>query len=125
MLAGFAADTLMLIHLAFIVFVVLGGLLVWRWGWLAWVHLPTVLWGAYVELAHKQCPLTPWEQSLRAMAGESGYSGGFIDHYLMPLIYPQGLTADISIALGLAVLLINSLVYALLIWRRAVRAKRQ
>lgn len=111
------ADALLVVHLAFIVFVVLGGLLVLRWPKLAWLHLPAVLWGAGIEFAGGLCPLTPLENRLRGAAGEAGYGTSFIEHYLLPLIYPGALTRELQVGLGAAVLLINALVYAWL-WRR-------
>jgi len=113
------ADLVVLLHVAFILFVVLGGLLVLRWPRLAWLHLPAVLWGALIELSGRMiCPLTPLEQSLRHAAGSVGYEGGFIAHYLVPLIYPPGLTREIQILLGILVLVLNSLLYTILILRR-------
>lgn len=122
MLAALAADLVVLLHLGFILFVALGALLVLRRPALAWLHVPAVLWGIGIELAGGLiCPLTPLENSLRLAAGEAGYAGGFIDQYLVPLIYPPGLTRGMQIGLGLAVALVNLLAYALLItrWRRA------
>ena len=117
-----AADGLLLLHLLFILFALLGGLLVWRWPRLAWLHLPAAFWGALVELMHWPCPLTPLEQQLRRAAGQAGYDGGFIEHYLLPLIYPAGLTPQIQVLLGLIVLTLNGLVYGLWLWRRRRRA---
>ena len=118
MVYSLAADLLVLLHLAFIVFVVLGGLLVWRWWRVVFVHLPAVAWGVLLEFNGWLCPLTPWEQQLRQAAGEDGYSGSFIAHYLLPLIYPAGLTGNIQLLLGLGALLINLLIYGWLLWRR-------
>ncbi|CAM3733617.1 DUF2784 domain-containing protein [Ectopseudomonas alcaliphila] len=112
-----AADALVVIHLGFILFVLLGGLLLLRWPRLIWLHLPAVAWGIVVECLHLGCPLTPWENQLRGMAGQAGYDGGFIEHYLIPLIYPAGLTPQIQIWLGAIVVLVNLTVYAWLIWR--------
>ena len=112
-----AADALVLIHLGFILFVLLGGLLLLRWPRLIWLHLPAVAWGIVVECLHLGCPLTPWENQMRGMAGQAGYDGGFIEHYLIPLIYPAGLTPQIQIWLGAIVVLVNLTVYAWLIWR--------
>ena len=107
-----AADALVLLHLGFIVFVVLGGLLAaWR-PWLAWLHLPAAAWGAWIEAAGAICPLTPWENRLRQAAGESGYPGGFVEHYLIPLVYPPGLDATHQRWLALAVVLLNLAIYA-------------
>lgn len=115
-----AADALVVIHLGFILFVLLGGLLLLRWPRLIWLHLPAVAWGIVVECLHLGCPLTPWENQLRRMAGQAGYEGGFIEHYLIPLIYPAGLTPAIQLWLGAIVVLVNAAVYAWLIgrWRR-------
>ncbi|WP_332674317.1 DUF2784 domain-containing protein [Aromatoleum sp.] len=118
MLAGFAADLVVALHFAFILFVVAGGLLVLRWPGLAWAHLPVVAWGAGIELIGWICPLTPLENVLRRAAGEAGYAGGFIDHYLAPLIYPTGLTREHQLALGLFVTIVNLLIYGLVALRR-------
>lgn len=112
------ADAVFLIHLAFLLFVVLGGVIVWRVPKLAWLHLPAVAWGALIEFAGWICPLTPWEQSLRRLAGEKGFSGGFVEHYLVPIVYPEGLTRDVQIVLGVLVLAINATAYALIYRRR-------
>ncbi|MDH4559221.1 DUF2784 domain-containing protein [Pseudomonas sp. BN417] len=112
-----AADAVLLLHLAFILFVVVGGLLVLQWPRLALLHLPAVVWGATAEFLHLICPLTPLENRLRLAAGEQGYSGGFIEHYLVPLIYPAGLTPGIQLWLGTLVLLLNLVPYGLLLNR--------
>src|SRR5436190_1741559 len=111
------ADATVALHLAFIVFVVLGGFLAARDLRWAWLHLPAVAWVAWLELTSAICPLTPLENALRTRAGEAGYGGGFIDHYLLPIIYPAGLTADVQTVLGIAVVVLNVIVYAR-IWRR-------
>ncbi|MGO4395308.1 DUF2784 domain-containing protein [Variovorax sp. M-6] len=113
------ADAVLLLHGLFILFAVLGGLLVWRWPRLAWLHLPAVAWAACVAVTGWDCPLTPLEIALRRSAGEAGYSGGFIDHYLLGTIYPEGLTRPVQVASGVGVALLNAVVYALLIARRA------
>ncbi len=112
------ADAVLVAHLAFILFVVLGGLLVLRWPRLAWLHLPVVLWGAAIEFFGWICPLTPLEKWLRVAGGESGYPGGFIAHYLLPLIYPAGLTRNVQLVLGSLVMSVNLVVYVAL-WRRS------
>ncbi len=117
MLYRLLADVVFLVHFAFVVFVMLGGLAVWRWPKLAWLHLPAVAWGALIEFAGWICPLTPWEQSLRVLAGEQGYSGGFVEHYLLPVLYPAGLTREIQIGLGAIVLLVNGIAYWLILTR--------
>ncbi len=109
------ADFVFIIHLAFVVFVVLGGLAVLKVPKLAWLHLPAVAWGALIEFAGWICPLTPWEQSLRRLAGEEGYSGGFVEYYLLPILYPEGLTREIQIVLGVVVLVFNAIAYAFVI----------
>jgi hypothetical protein len=115
MLYRIAADAVVFLHLLFIVFVVIGGLLVVRWRWLIALHLPAVTWGAVVEFFHLYCPLTPLENSLRMQAGEQGYSGDFIEHYLIPLIYPAGLTAQTQLVLGAVVVVVNGGVYGWLL----------
>lgn len=112
------ADVVLIVHLAFIVFAVLGGLLVLRWPRLAWLHLPMAGWAAWVEFANHPCPLTPLENRLRQLAGEAGYQTSFIEHYLTALIYPAGLTRNLQILLGLIVVLINFAIYQHL-WRRS------
>jgi len=111
-----AADLIVLLHLSFILFVGLGALLCLRWKRMVWLHLPAAAWGAAIELRQGTCPLTPLEQGLRLAAGDAGYAGGFIDHYLMPIIYPAGLDAWVQYALGSLVILLNLALYAW-IWR--------
>ena len=111
------ADLVFIAHFAFVLFVVFGGIAVWRKPKLAWLHLPAVAWGALIEFAGWICPLTPWEQSLRRLAGEKGYSGGFVEYYLLPILYPEGLTRDVQIVLGVLVLVINAIAYALIVQR--------
>ncbi|MGB5441810.1 MAG: DUF2784 domain-containing protein [Gammaproteobacteria bacterium] len=111
------ADLVLVLHAAFILFVVAGGLLVLRWPRLAWLHLPCVAWGVLIELSGRVCPLTPLENRLRHAAGSGMYEAGFIEHYLEPLIYPAGLTADIQYLLALFVLLVNSGIYTI-VWKR-------
>lgn len=117
MTARLLADALVAAHLAFIVFVVAGGLLVLRSRRWAVLHLPAVAWGAFAEITRTVCPLTPLENSLRLRAGDAGYAGGFIEHYIVPLIYPEALTARTQVVLGLTVIAVNVAVYALA-WRR-------
>lgn len=111
MIPGLAADLVVLAHFGFILFVALGGFLALRWRKIAWVHFPCVSWGVLIEWFGWLCPLTPLEYRLRKLAGEAGYTGGFIDHYIVPLVYPAGLTRKVQIGLGVLVLLINLLVY--------------
>ena len=105
------ANFVTLLHLAFVLFVVTGALLLLKWPRLAWLHLPAAIWGAIVEYTGWICPLTPIEHALRAMAGESTYSSDFIGHYLLPLLYPAGLTRTIQIVLGTMVVLVNVTIY--------------
>ena len=112
------ADLVVLIHLAFVAFVVFGGFLALRRRRLAWVHVPAAIWGALIELTGGVCPLTPLENSLRLRGGEAGYSGGFIDHYLIPLLYPAGLTRGAQLMLGALALALNLAVYAVFLARR-------
>ena len=118
MLTRVAADFVVIIHFGFIVFVVLGGLLVYRWPKLMWLHLPAVVWGVVIEFAGFICPLTPLENRLRIAAGESGYSSGFIDQYLIPLVYPDGLNRPTQIALGVLVVSINLFLYGVMVAKR-------
>ena len=117
------ADAVLVVHGTFVLFVVLGGLLVLRWQHAAWVHIPCALWGAWVEFAGWICPLTPLEVDLRMRAGEAGYTGGFIERYVTSAIYPQGLTREIQIGLGAVVIAVNVAVYVVAI-RRARAAAR-
>ncbi|MET1068726.1 MAG: DUF2784 domain-containing protein [Pseudomonas prosekii] len=115
MLYRIAADGLVLFHLLFILFVLFGGLLVLKWHHLVWWQLPAATWGVIVEVFHLTCPLTYWENLMREAAGQTVYGGGFIEHYVLPIIYPAGLTPTIQLALGSIVLAVNVLVYARLI----------
>lgn len=112
------ADLVLVVHLAFVVFVVLGGLLVLRWPWVAVLHVPAAIWGVLIEYKGWICPLTPLENSLRASAGLVRYSGGFIQHYIQPVLYPAGLTRGTQIVLGSVALLVNLAAYGVVIARR-------
>jgi len=113
------ADLVLVVHLAFVLFVVLGGLLVLKWPRLAWLHVPTAVWGVLIEYKGWICPLTPLENSFRARGGGAGYSGGFIEHYIQPLLYPAGLTRGTQIVLGSLALLVNLTAYGVVIARRS------
>ncbi|MGE1152512.1 DUF2784 domain-containing protein [Pseudomonas kitaguniensis] len=115
MLYRLAADSLVLLHLSFILFVLFGGLLALKWRPVLWLHLPAVAWGIAVEMLHLPCPLTRWENLFRHLAGQDGYGGGFIEHYILALIYPAGLTPNIQLMLGTVVVVINIAVYVRLI----------
>ena len=117
------ADLVVGIHVLFVVFVVLGGLLALRWPWVAAAHLPAAAWGALIEFKGWICPLTPLENSLRASAGQAGYEGGFIEHYLLPVLYPVGITRGLQLVLGSLVLAVNLVVYGVVLWRRYARAR--
>lgn len=119
---SFLADAVLVLHLLFVLFVVLGGLFVLRWHWLAWLHVPAALWGAFIEFSGGICPLTPLENLLRERAGSSTYEGGFIEHYVSAWIYPEGLSRNIQITLGVTVLIINAVVYGHLLIQRKRRS---
>ena len=114
------ANAVVSIHALFILFVVLGGFLAWRRRWVAAVHIPCAIWGVLIEYRGWMCPLTPVENALRAKAGQQGYSGGFIEHYLMPTIYPSGLTPRVQALLGTFVLVVTAFAYTVLL-RRILR----
>ena len=121
MLYRIAADATLILHLAFILFVVLGAVLAARYRWMPLLHLPAAAWGVYVELAGAFCPLTALENRLLVLAGRSGYRGGFVEHYLLSVIYPAGLTRGIQQLLAATVVLLNVVLYAWLIRRRRRR----
>ncbi len=114
------ADIIVVLHFAFVIFTVLGGFLVLRWKVLAWIHVPAVVWAVLIEFGGWICPLTPLENLLRVRGGGSGYESGFVEHYILPLLYPSMLTRPLQIALGLLVLGINLGIY----WR-VFRGKRK
>ncbi len=122
MLDRILADGIFLVHLGFIVFVVLGGALLRRWPRVIWLHLPAALWGIGIELSGKVCPLTPWENHFRRLAGDAGYPGGFVEHYLLPTVYPSGLTPTVQYVLAGVVLVVNLFFYG---WWWRQRKKRQ
>ncbi|WP_298269904.1 DUF2784 domain-containing protein [Geobacter sp.] len=126
MVFSLAADLVVLVHALFVLFVVAGGVAVIRWPRLAWLHIPAAVWGALIELGGGVCPLTFLEVRFRRLAGEGGYAGSFIEHYLVPAIYPAGLTRRGQVLLGILVLLWNGVLYgvALRRWRRQRREGR-
>ena len=117
-----AADLVVLLHFLFVLFVVLGGILVLRWPKLAYVHLPIALYGGLIEFVGWVCPLTPLEKRLRESAGLQGYEGGFVEHYILPVMYPAGLTRGVQLALGALVILINLAIYAVVVRQRSSRS---
>ncbi len=118
MMYAIAADLVLIVHGLFIAWVAMGSMAVLYWPRLAVIHLPALVWGVYVSVSGRLCPLTPLEQWLRVSAGQRGYSGGFIDHYLVPLIYPDGLTRPAQTTIGLVLVAFNTGMYGLLIYRR-------
>ena len=119
------ADLVLVVHLCFVLFVVLGGLAVLRWPRLAFFHVPAAIWGVLIEYSGWICPLTPLENSLRVRGGEAGYSGGFIQHYIQPTLYPTGLTRATQLVLGSIVLVLNAAAYAILLSRSRSRSTVQ
>jgi Protein of Unknown function (DUF2784) len=119
---GFA-DLVLVVHLAFVLFVVLGGLLVLRRPWIAWLHIPAAIWGVLIEYTGWICPLTPLENSFRMQGGDAGYSGGFIEHYIQPLLYPAGLSRSSQVVLGSIALILNLAAYGILISRKEMRVR--
>lgn len=117
MLYRILADAVVVLHFAFVLFVVLGGLFALRWPRAAWLHLPAAVWGAGIEFLGGICPLTPLEIRLRRLGGEAGYSGGFVEHYILPVLYPEALTRDIQYILGGIVIALNLLVYGIVLRR--------
>ncbi|MDZ7780528.1 MAG: DUF2784 domain-containing protein [Gemmatimonadota bacterium] len=114
---AFLADMVLVGHLAFVLFVIFGGLLALRWSWVSVPHLPVLAWGVWIELTGGVCPLTPVENRLRRAAGQAGYEATFIEHYIVPIVYPPGLTHGIQVGLGVALVLGNAAVYVG-VWRR-------
>lgn len=113
----FLADLVVILHLGFVLFVVLGGLLALRWPRAAWLHLPAAIWGAGIEFVQGICPLTPLENRFRSLGGEAGYTGGFVEQYLLPVLYPAGLDQNVQWGLGTFVILLNVVIYTA-VWRR-------
>lgn len=112
-----AADAVVLLHLVYVLFVMAGALLVFRWRWIALLHLPAVVWAVLLEFRGWLCPLTPLELRLRAAGGEAGYSGGFVEQYILPVLYPAELDSNLQFALGSFVIVINIALYGWLLWR--------
>jgi len=117
MIYALLADAVLALHAAFVLFVVLGGAAAWLRPCIAWLHGPAVAWAVWITISGGTCPLTPLENAFRHAAGQAGYAGGFIEHYLTMLIYPTGLTRPVQIALGVAAALLNLVIY-LALWAR-------
>jgi hypothetical protein len=113
-----AAEAVLLFHLAFIAFVLVGAVLAAHWRWIVFIHLPAAAWGCFVELSGRICPLTYAENFLRTRAGESGYTESFVEHYLLAVVYPAGLTREIQFVLAAVVVAINAAIYAWLFYPR-------
>src|SRR5512134_2323086 len=113
------ADATVVLHVAFVLFVVAGGLLVLRWPRVAWAHVPAAVWGAWIEFAGWVCPLTPLENWLRRRGGGEAYSASFVEHYLLPVLYPASLSREIQWGLGGLVLLVNAVIYVVVFRRRS------
>lgn len=124
MFSRLAADATLVVHLAFIAFALFGALLALRWRWIPWVQLPAAAWGILVEFTGRLCPLTGLENHFRTQAGQGGYPESFVERYLLPIIYPSGLTRDVQFVLAGVVLAVNLAVYLFLLWRRS-RSVRQ
>ena len=125
MLHAWLADAVLVLHGAFIVFALFGAVtLLWRAA-MAWLHLPAAAWAAWVAFSGAICPLTPLEQGLRRAAGQAGYEGGFIEHYLTALIYPEGLTRNLQLVFGVVVLALNLALYAVVAFRLRFRARQE
>ena len=118
------ADLLVIGHLAFILFAFLGGILALKWRWIIWGHLPSAAWAALIEFCGWICPLTYLENSLRSRHSGGAYETGFVEHYLIPILYPEGLTRPIQVAVGVAVVALNLGIYAVIIWHRRIMIDR-
>jgi hypothetical protein len=123
MIFHWLASGVVVFHAAFVVFVVIGGFLALRWRWLVWLHVPAVIWAVLLEYNGWICPLTPLENTLRARAGMAGYSGGFIEHYILRELYPARLTSNLRWGLGTFALVVNIVAYSLIIRSRRAASK--
>ena len=122
MLYRLAADLALMTHFAFIILVVAGALVAFRYAWFAWIHVPAAFWGVFVELTGRICPLTTVENFFRTRAGQEGYAVSFVEHYIFPVIYPAGLTRDVQLMLAGLVVAVNVIIYATILLRqRTVR----
>jgi hypothetical protein len=114
------ADAVMVLHFAFILFAIFGALLVRPWPRIAWLHLPCLAWAVWIGVSGSYCPLTPLENHLRELAGEQGYAGGFVAHYIAPIVYAEGLTRGLQLAMAVVLVLVNAVGYG---WFWAARRK--
>ena len=121
MIARVGVDIVVLLHLGFILFVVAGGFVVLKRVKLFWLHVPCVLWGIWIEFTGRICPLTPLENWLRINAGSAGYKGGFVEHYIIPVVYPVGLSRDTQFVLGIGVIVINLCIYGFVVFKYSRR----
>ena len=117
MLPRLLADFILLFHFAFIIFAIFGGLIVLYKRWMLWIHVPAILWSSAVNLADWVCPLTPLENLLYSMAGQAGYKGGFIEHYITPLVYPNSMPRELELVAGISILVWNVFVYTFVAYR--------
>jgi hypothetical protein len=113
-----AADLVLVAHFAFIILVVAGALVAFRFSWFAWIHIPAASWGAFVELTGRICPLTTLENFLRVHAGQEGYANSFVEQYIFPVIYPAGLTRQVQLLLAGLVVAVNVIIYAMILLRK-------
>ncbi|MFZ2490898.1 MAG: DUF2784 domain-containing protein [Thermoanaerobaculia bacterium] len=117
------AELVLLAHFGFVLFAVFGGLLVLQSRRWAWIHVPAVIWASIVNLASWTCPLTPVEQAFRSAAGQAGYTGGFVEHYIGPLVYPGGMPRRLELVAAFSVVAWNVIVYATVLMRRRVKSE--
>ena len=106
------ADVVVIFHLAFVAFALFGGLLIMKWRRVAWIHVPSVVWAVFIEFTGMICPLTPLENFLRRKSGATGYESGFVEHYIIPILYPESLENSVQIILGILVIVVNADIYA-------------
>jgi hypothetical protein len=124
MLSGVLADAVLVFHFLFILFAVFGGFLVLYKGKVLWFHLPVVLWSSVVNCASLTCPLTPIEIFFRNAAGQAGYQGGFVEHYIAPIVYPAGMPRELELVAGVSIIAWNVAVYGFLGWKSRIKAKK-
>lgn len=117
----FLADALVVFHMGFVTFVLVGGAVVLYWRRAMFLHLPAVAWGIYIEISHNICPLTPLENHLRRLGNAATYRGGFVDHYIMPVLYPNGLTHGMQVAIAVIIVVLNAAIYGWIVAGRRTR----